>query len=399
MSYDLSLALAKRPTVSAIARALRRAGLEAHGEIRQEFLAVSRSDPSIALDVTGPIRIQDPEAIEEHLLGAVPKPRWAMAISRPAAAGDEGVRLAIQVAEELAAAFAGAVYDEQTENLLFPTDTRASVARVPDKIRVVRLTWLLHHARGGSETAASLLAAIREYFPAALPIRYGDFEPLRYRFEAGQEHAFAQLWERLNHATVPLLFWKAEPPCLGGTAFLLGQKPDPAQPVQIDLAFDGRVLETSEQARDAIITLFVGAARRLGAFYAAGYVERNWIIRRRALSGDGLTEMLAITRKSIWDGFPQFPVWLTWFGRPYASRVRQSLDGYPVDEYPEGLALRIADLPQDLDQLAGRYPSLPDEFSRHAAGSPSMPPGLATSDDWSTPARRVLDLRRPPEPD
>jgi hypothetical protein len=373
--------------------------LEPQGGIREQFLAISPSDPSVALDITGPTRVADLEGVEERLLNAVPKPRWDMAISRPAAAGDAGVRLALQIAEELAAAFAGAVYDEQTEKLLFPTNTGSPVARVPAKIRVVRLTWLLHHARGGPESAAALLAAIRDYFPAALPTRYGDVEPLRHRFDAGRKAAFGQFWERLNHATVPLLFWKAEPPCLGGSAFLLGQEPDPAQPMQIDLAFDGRVLEASAQARDGVVALFAGTARRLVAFYAAGYVERNWIIQRRVLSGDGSTELLAITRKSLWDGFPQFPVWLTWFGRPYASRVRQSLAGYLVDEYPEGLALRIGDQPQDLDQLAGRYPTLPGQFSRRAAEPPPMPPGLTTSNDWSTPARIVLDLRRPPEPD
>jgi hypothetical protein len=68
-------------------------------------------------------------------------------------------------------------------------------------------------------------------------------------------------------------------------------------------------------------------------------------------------------------------------------------------EYPEGLALRIGELPQDLDQLTGTYPSLPVELSRQAAEPPRMSPGIQTTNDWSTPARRVLDLRRPPEPD
>jgi hypothetical protein len=399
MSYDLSLAFAKRPTAAAIKAVLSRAGLEAQGGIRKRFLAISRSDPTVALDITGPTRIDDPNDVEQRLLEAIPKPRWDMFISRSAAAGEEGIRLAIQVAEELATASAGAVYDPQAEKLLFPTETRPAPSKVPEKIRVVRLTWLLHHARAGPETATALLAALREYCPPAVPTRYGDVEPLRHRFEAGQEDQFGLFWERLNHDAVPLLFWKAEPPCFGGTASLLGQTPDPAQPVQIDVAFDGRVVENDAQARDAVVGLFAGAARRLVAFYAAGYVERNWIVQRRALFGDGSTEMLSITKTSFWDGFPQFPVWLTWFGRPYASRVRQSLSGYPMVEYPEGLFLRIGEPPQDLDQLAGRYPSLPVELSRQPAEPPRMSPGIHTSTDWSTPARRVLDLRRPPEPD
>lgn len=399
MSYDLSLAFVKRPTAAAITAALSRAGLQAQGGIREQFLAISRSDPAVALDITGPSRIEDPDDVEERLLAAVPKPRWDMLISRSAAAGEEGTRLAIQVAQELATASSGAVYDPQTEKLLFPTENRPPAAKVPEKIRVVRLTWLLHHARAGPETATALLAALRAYYPPAVPTRYGDVEPLRHRFEAGQENQFEQFWERLNHEAVPLLFWKAEPPCFGGTASLLGQKPDPAQPVQIDVAFDGRVLEDDAQARDAVVALFAGAARQLVAFYAAGYVERNWIVQRRALFGDGSTEMLSITRTSFWDGFPQFPVWLTWFGRPYASRVRQAITGFPVAEHPEGLALRIGELPQDLDQLTGRYPSLPIELSRQATAPQQMSPGLQTNNDWSTPARRVLDLRRPPESD
>jgi hypothetical protein len=399
MSYDLSLAFAKRPTVAAINAALSRAGLEAQGGIREQFLAISRTDPAVALDITGPTRIEDPDDVEGRLLAAIHKPRWDMLISRSAAAGVEGIRLAIQVAEELAAASGGAIYDPQTEKLLFPTESRPPASKVPEKIRVVRLTWLLHHARVGPETAMALLAALREYCPPAVPTRYGDVEPLRHRLDPGQDDHFAQFWERLNQTVVPLLFWKAEPPCFGGTASLLGQTPDPAQPVQIDIAFDGRVLESNAQARDAVVGLFTGAATRLGAFYGAGYVERNWIVQRRALFGDGSTEMLAITKRSYWDGFPQFPVWLTWFGRPYASRVRQSLTRYPTAEYPEGLALRIGEPPQDLEQLAGRYPSLPVEMSRQVADPPPMSAGLQTTNDWSSPARRVLDLRRPPEPD
>lgn len=47
------------------------------------------------IDIDGPHEILEPEDIDDELMAAVPHARWAMNISRPAAAGDDGLRVAM----------------------------------------------------------------------------------------------------------------------------------------------------------------------------------------------------------------------------------------------------------------------------------------------------------------
>jgi hypothetical protein len=128
----------------------------------------------------------------------------------------------------------------------------------------------------------------------------------------------------------------------------------------LTLDFDGRALE-DDRWRDAVVSLFVQLARRLGAFYAMAYVQRNVIARRGQLWHDVESESYPLPRTKWWLGVPPAPTWLAWFGVPYRAEVEPALGRarQSSSDWPEGILLEIGSQPADLDQLKETFPSLP----------------------------------------
>jgi len=185
---------------------------------------------------------------------------------------------------------------------------------------------------------------------------------------------------------------------VGGSVFwrdCFVARPSPAkhQPISIQMDFDAGYLESHDAGRRACIDLFCTVAEDLGCFYAAGHVERNWMVSRRNLSSDSQTEALHIVKKTDWLGLPPFPVWLGWYGSPYKEMVRSSLESLSFEEKGEGLLLRLGDTPQDVDQLSGRFPVLPADLRRQLQPPPRLRPRISTgATDFSLPAKTLLDL-------
>jgi hypothetical protein len=193
------------------------------------------------------------------------------------------------------------------------------------------------------------------------------------------------------------VLFKSAAPCFGGEVFLLGPGPSQRRPIEIQLEFDGGYLESNEASRSACVELFGAVARELGCFYAAGFVERDWVVSRRRLGADGRTETLHVLKKSEWLGLPPFPVWLSWYGSPYQERVRSSLRGLASEKHPKGLLLRLGEMPQDIDQLKGRFPVLPPELCRQPLPPPPARPGITIQGtDFSSPAKILIDLTGSP---
>jgi hypothetical protein len=88
---------------------------------------------------------------------------------------------------------------------------------------------------------------------------------------------------------------------------------------------------------------------------------------------------------------------LSWYGSPYQERVRSSLRGLASEEHPKGLLLRLGEMPQDIDQLKGRFPVLPPELCRQPLPPPPARPGITIQGtDFSSPAKILIDLTGSP---
>jgi hypothetical protein len=390
VSYDLVLAFPVKPDPTSIRAAATAAGLRTEGSTVLSFFD---STNGLVFTADGPYALQADD-VDEELLVVMPRPRWGMSISRPAATGDEGIRQAIIVATAIAKANRGAVYDPQTEKLGFPLPAVAIHAAAETRVRLIRLTWLVPQNVALGEIASGWLGLVRRYFPQAVPARYDTTEPMQHRLEPGTEKAFYSFWEAANREVIlPWVLFKSAAPCFGGNVSLLGPDPSKYQPVSIQMDFDGGYLESNEASRRACIDLFRAVAEDLGCFYAVGHVERNWIVARRNLSADSQTETLHVLKKSEWLGIPPFPVWLSWYGSPYGEMVRSSLEGFSFEDKAEGLLLLMGDIPQDLDQLNGRFPVLPADLRRQPQPPPPLRPGINIgATDFSLPAKTLIDL-------
>jgi hypothetical protein len=393
MSYDLVLAFRVKPDPGSIRAAATEAGLTVVGS---DLLTFVDSKGQQVFTADGPSGVEA-EEIEGKVLAVLPDPRWGMLISRPAAAGDEGIRQALVVASAIARANRGAVYDPQTEKLVFPLRAIAKQPARESRARLVSLTWLVAQNVALGDVAKAWLELVRRFLPQAAPSRYDTTEPMQHRLEPGGEDDFYAFWVAANGEVIPWVLFKSAAPCFGGIVSLLGPSPTKYQPISIQMDFDGGALESNQASRRACIDLFRAVAEDLGCFYAAGHVERNWMVSRRNLSSDSQTEALQILKKTDWLGLPPFPVWLSWYGSPYKEMVRSSLEGFSFEENAEGLLLRVGDIPQDVDRLSGRFPVLPTDLRRQPQPPPRLRPGITIgATDFSLPAKTLLDLTGSP---
>jgi len=135
--------------------------------------------------------------------------------------------------------------------------------------------------------------------------------------------------------------------------------------------------------REAAVDLFVECAAAFGAFYAAASTTDGWIAKGSRLWADGQTIGDPTVCGAWWDGIPDVPVWLTWFGEPYRRLVEPALDGLGVRRRDEGIAVRLSDEPCNRSELAGRLPRYPPELLAHRS-----PP--TTTFSWNSESAAVI---------
>ncbi|MHC5059290.1 MAG: hypothetical protein ACYTKD_31945 [Planctomycetota bacterium] len=169
--------------------------------------------------------------------------------------------------------------------------------------------------------------------------------------------------------------------------------------MKIQVSLDGRALDADRRWRDAAVSVFLGVARKLGAFYAGAIVERD-VIARRGLWYDGRSENLSLGGP-WWCGLPETHTWLAWFGKPYRPYVGSDLPdpaspqtlphsrGSPAitKDFKKGLLLQVGKEPRDTDQLRGAFPRIPAELLAREGASDGLGGTMRT-----TPAEVIPHL-------
>ncbi len=350
MSYDLEIVCSDNPAGPVLDGA--RSQIEKFGEFY------------------GPLEV-GPSDVLEAALAYVLFPRWIIQISLPAARTDSDVAVTDKLARRLAKAFRGAVYDPQLDAVTWPRGKPKRYVRPAgeDHIRLVTLEWFLpaSFADGG---AAAFLDAARTLCREARPVRFGSFEPMQGRLPPDDDAPFIEGWnEELHLQYGGYFFWSATSPCFSGHVFFPDRRetttwdtgevvqvhpPGTQRAVRLATDWDGRALDGDPRWLETVVATFREMARRLNAFYAAGYVLRDTIVRRGTLWGG---ESFALQRSGWWRGIPPKPCWLLWFGGPYRDALEDALPD--AERCPEGLMLRLGKEPMDKDQLKSRMPDLP----------------------------------------
>jgi hypothetical protein len=259
----------------------------------------------------------------------------------------------------------GAVYDPQEDKVIWPKRRQQRyVAPVEEqRIRLVGVEWFLPMSQSSSNTPRTLLNSLRRICPEALPTRFGTCEPPQHRLETDEE-LFIGTWESANAVEWgDSFFWRSKSPCYGGHICFPDRrdqyKPEGAErAVHLSMNLDGRALTADSRWCETVVSLTLELARKLKAFYALGYVQRN-VIARRGIWFDGKSEPSPTLPGKWWLGLPQRPAWLVWFGAGYAEVLQANLEHMASAITPDGMLLRFGQKPMDSDELTGVFPLLP----------------------------------------
>jgi hypothetical protein len=276
-----------------------------------------------------------------------------------------------------------------------PSGTERQMA----SIRLLTLEWYVA-GHVAMDLAARFLDATQAVDPRALPRRFAGGEPERGTPATGAagRSAFESAW-----LAPRMLNWTTGRPYLGGH---LSPPPDAPQANRarrhtlIKLYVNATSIEPELDACDTVVGLFASIAVATNAFFGAGYVERRHALDGRGkLWSVGDTESIPWIHGAWWDGLPSTPTWLSWFGRPYAPLVEDSLDGRAV-AHGEGLLLRNGPVPMHLEEVARLAPRLPRELVevREPILAEHLSPGLTEPIvlDWGRlPASAIPDLHDP----
>jgi len=273
------------------------------------------------------------------------------------------MQLGRRLARQLAEAGAGAAFDPQADEIIWPRG-RVKRYRAPREEREtdkLSLNWYFSPSRWDG-AAAEILAQVRRLCPEALPRRFGLFEPLQERYEGPIEFVDFCRAEGWDH-----VFWKSSPPFFGGSVFgpdRPGRKVgDGPQVGLFTVDLDGAALE--DQAwRDTVVALFRSASASAGAFYACATLESGWT----ATSANTLWMTAAamsqrvLTPYTEWLGLPPFSPWLSWYGQEYLPLVLDGLIsmGEDLSQDPPSLLQRLSG--------RGRQPELKPTLVRLDAG-------------------------------
>jgi hypothetical protein len=362
--------------------------------------------PNIAT-LDGPFQVE-PDDVAEAALVYVLAPKYLLQISVPAARTERDLTRARSAGTKLALAFRGALYDPQEGTVIWPRGKPKRYVRPTgeERIRLVKLEWFCPSsvAEGGAER---FLGTLRRFCPEAVPTRFGFYEPMQGRLDPGDDSPFIAAWSEARvteHGD--WFFWDACSPCFGGSVSFPDRRetlaresgevvqvhpPGSGRAMRLRADFDGRALQSDARWCETVVRLFIALAQEMPAFYGAGYVERDWVVRGRRLYGaDGSTESLFLQRSRWWCGLPPKPTWLSWFGGPYVSLIADALPG--AERVNDGLFLRAGPEPMDADELAGRMPPIPQELLAIERWEDELHGSIAHSVLMVEPAAYVPDV-------
>jgi hypothetical protein len=337
VSIDLHVFGRSEKAASALADALRDQIVE-EGE---RFRLVSRRVRGAvrwAFSIDGPLRVER-EDVPADVLKRIAGPDVQFQVSVLDDSGTS-VTLARRTCLALAKAIDGALYDPQDDDVVWPGSSRRRAVVVPqgtDRVDALDIEWTTIRAPT-HDTVAGLLDLLQT-LPEAAPVRFGPFEPLQYRLDTDGPDAFVRAVMEED-----FLSWTARRPFVGGHA---GRMTWPGAPTErrplYQVSLNLLLLSLDDPGwREEVVHLFRRVAEHLDCFHAQGAVSRGHC--GTSLASDNRTVLPTnLGNVQGWRGLPDHPVWLTWFGEPYASLVAPHVGTLPL--------LRTAEHPNDAQPL------------------------------------------------
>lgn len=238
----------------------------------------------------------------------------------------------------------------------------------------LHLSWY-RPCDGDKEFVETYFRLAREFFPPAVPTRFGLYEPLQGNLLRDGDSAFGQMY-RDKCRNSDLLF--------KGKALKWGRINGwyawyYMRFQRLWVTFDLAALERARVLGD-VERFFVEVAEQSGSFFASAEVNR--ILGSTADSPH---------YKGGWSGLPSRPQWLTWYSSGYQDLVLPSLTTGTTTRHAEGMSHRWTEMPstaEEIEILLGRdawvpselvAPDDPDDHRSVLEPAAIMPPALRTT--------------------
>jgi hypothetical protein len=231
------------------------------------------------------------------------------------------------------------------------------------------LTVRFYERPGADPVVPRWLAAARAHLPEAVPVRFGDTEPLRGRFDRDGDEGLLQAYASADQ----FLFLIGEPP-VHHASLAAARRPRWGPTVS-------HALDVETGPDDERVRRFALALAGPHTLYVSASVSGGLLLDGRTLVGPpGEPPEPYLAAHGDWLGLPPSPPEWCWFGPAYVPLVRRTVDAEPA----AGGLFRTGG-PWVPDRLRARLDE-PDPARRHAR---RMPRGLRRS-----PGRLVRDVFR-----
>jgi hypothetical protein len=363
VSFDLHVLARRQPKASDLGPIIAANGLRITGAFKRGGSILVMDQDGGAAELDGPNRLEA-EDVPDRASGAIRGSGWLVEIS---AKGPTSATWAMELAIRLARAADGVVFDPQEDAVTWPNGWRsADPTSGVELVDLVELSWYVHRPSDIAGLIGRMLQVVGEHAPEALPKRYGTYEPFQERYEGpGRGEDFARVAVEAAATYTSMVFFSANRPAYSGSLSISSLRKYPPghgrATVQLSVSFDGRAFARDVAFADRIVSLFLAMASEVKSIYAAACVERDWELRRGRIWSGAATESGPLPRADAWIGLPASPTWMAWFGRPYASEIREAIVrlGHPTTESDDGLFLRVGEQPRNASELAEVFPPLP----------------------------------------
>jgi hypothetical protein len=326
MTYDLQVFARSGLTPTVVERVVREQGLE--WTMSAETWEAFAPGGAVAFGGDLPVPMEQDD-VPEELLELVREPRWFMQIVVEGSGGPS-VRAATRMVRELARLTGAAVYDQRRGRVLF-NGKRMRPARVESEFEWrVQLAWyaLVPSKDSRPPLPDQWLELAARHLPEVTPVRFGAYEPLRYRMDRDGIEPLRKLWKQEDFGADALnlrsvYFDLASPAREGGWAWSRARD---VQPVIEDAWMEVDVAGFcdpywTKAARGWLVNL----AEARGCFHALVQVTPPRHTPRTLLP------------RSRWYGLHPRPQWWNWYGGSYAELVAARLPSSAYTRTRSGL--------------------------------------------------------------
>lgn len=367
MSYDLEIQATVRASPETLARLVQLTDgvspvMSADGSLAEVVDDVSRAH---AFSIDGPFELGP----DDHRFDTISEGSVSFLYQIGVPSLDvHAIGLARRFAARLVDELGGRVFDPQVDE-----QVKRPTVDAPASGSSLEVAW--YRLRDGSPILAdAYLTSARDLLPAALPTRFGTYEPLAGRFPRDTDSDFLQMYRR--ECAVSQLFLRGKAMQSG---YITGWTDNlRARYQMVRLSFDFSSLAALAGLTD-IKSFFLKVAQRSGSFHAWTQLttDRHNVNGARHFEGG-------------WSGLTGDVRWLSWYEPTYAELVRSHLTPGWLEEFPEGMLHQLTDSPVEAMSIASKStgPVLHSDFR----------PTVGSNGKIATPAAIMPTSLRRPEP-